>query len=673
MEVVPSTRRGTVLRRPVRSTRRLSALPVLAAIAALVLAACSDLGPTSPPENAPPAGATAPPGLAAQAEDPVAPGRILAAFTPGANRAAIAAIAEAHGARIQREIGLGIWLLDVTTGAEVAVANALSRAPDVRFAEPDRIRTFPAFSCETCVATGDPFTGYKWDLVNTGEVRSSTDELLATTGEVGADINWLPLFEALQDAERDDVTVAILDSGIRATHEDLAERVVGGWNFFHDTSNHADDHGHGTHVAGIAAAHANNGVGLAGVAHFPEVDLLSVKVCGPTATWFGLVLSYGCTDSAITEGIIWAADQGAHVLNLSLGGADHSQAQQDALAYALDEDALPVCAAGNNGTSTVSYPARNPECVAVSSTNWSDGLASYSNWGDEIELSAPGGGFEDDPYSQISSALHDADDAYGWKAGTSMASPQVAGLAAVLYSLGVGGPDAVRKRMHETAHDLGDPGWDPVFGYGRIDAAAAIEGLVDSPVDPPPPDENEPPVASFAFTCTELSCDFDASESYDPDGTIESYDWAFGDGNTGSGEVVSHTYGSADTYTVTLTVTDNDGATDTTTENVAVEEAPEEGELSVEYEVNTRTTGPWNRADVTWSVSHTGGELGSVTTELLDEEEDVLDSQTSSVSGASGSGEHNLRTRNGTSDKVRFIVTDADGTEIFQEDKHTSF
>ena len=189
----------------------------------------------------------------------------------------------------------------------------------------------------------------------------------------------------------------------------------------------------------------------------------------------------------------------------------------------------------------------------------------------------------------------------------------------------------------------------------------------EDPGDPGDPGDPTGPTASFTVDCTELTCNFDASGSTAGDAAIASYDWTFGDGNTGSGETVSHTYSSAGTYTVTLTVTDDDGLEDSDSRSVSVAEDPGDGELSIDqFDVNTRTSGPWNRADVTWTVSHTGGGLASVTTELLSGGS-VLDAQTSSVSGSSASGEHALRTRSGTPDTVRLTVTDLDGNELIQE------
>jgi len=191
------------------------------------------------------------------------------------------------------------------------------------------------------------------------------------------------------------------------------------------------------------------------------------------------------------------------------------------------------------------------------------------------------------------------------------------------------------------------------------------------PTDPTDPDPTGP-TASFTDSCTELACTFDGSGSSAGDASITNYSWTFGDGNSGSGGTVSHTYASAGTYTVTLTVTDTDGLSDSASRNVTVAEAPGEGVLAIQqFNVSTRTQGPWRRADVTWTVSHSGGGLASVTTELRSGTT-VLASQTSSVSGISAAGEHSVRTRTGTPDNVRLIVTDGDGNQLIEE-KPVSF
>jgi hypothetical protein len=168
-------------------------------------------------------------------------------------------------------------------------------------------------------------------------------------------------------------------------------------------------------------------------------------------------------------------DNGAHVLNLSLGGGAPSAAQQNALAYAVANNVLPICASGNDGAGTVSFPAAFPECMAVGSTNWSDDRASYSNWGPQIEASAPGGDLSDQqPHSLILSSWHTANGAYAYAAGTSMAAPQVTGLAGLLRATGVTSAAEIRARIRSTADDLGPEGWDPEFGDGRINVYRAL-------------------------------------------------------------------------------------------------------------------------------------------------------------------------------------------------------
>jgi PKD repeat protein len=185
------------------------------------------------------------------------------------------------------------------------------------------------------------------------------------------------------------------------------------------------------------------------------------------------------------------------------------------------------------------------------------------------------------------------------------------------------------------------------------------------PSDPDP--DPTGPTASFTDSCTELACTFDASGSSAGDASISTWSWNFGDGNSGSGATVSHSYASAGTYTVTLTVTDADGLSDSASRSVSVAEAPGDGELGIhQFNVSARSQGPWQRADVTWTVSHSGGDLASVRTELRSGTT-VLDFQTSSASGSNASGEHSVRTRSGTPDNVRLIVTDGQGNTLVQE------
>jgi PKD repeat protein len=567
--------------------RRISTL----VLGALLLGACSDEfeSPTQP--EAPGGDAV----LALSGSGDIVEGRVLVRFRPGANAQSILA---AQGASVERPLVLGIQMLRVPAGRELTVANALLNNPNVEFAEPDYFRTV-GIPCETaagvCTPPDDQYFGYKWDLHNKGTITNSLGETLATTTLVDADMDWLEAYDVMGGSLTGSAIVGIGDTGIRPTHQDLAGKVLA-MRDFHGTTSGADDNGHGTHVAGIAAAHGNNGVGVPGVAWGSNIRIVAAKMCGPGGR--GPFASYGCPSSAITEGIKWLADQGAHAINLSLGGPTGSSAEQSALQYALSQGALPICASGNDNGS-VSYPAAFPECVAVGATNWGDTRASYSNYGPQVELSAPGGDGENaNGYSYILSAYHDADNAYVFMAGTSMASPQVAGLAALLRALGVQGPSNILSVMKSTADDLGPAGRDNQFGEGRINVYRAVQHVLGNGGGDPPPPDNQAPTASFTVSCSELTCQFDGTASSDPDGSISAYAWTFGDGSTGSGATPSRTYAGSGTYSVTLTVTDNEGATGSQTQSVTVT-APSTGGISLSA-TGYKVQGV-QRADLTWS------------------------------------------------------------------------
>ena len=482
------------------------------------------------------------------------PGRVLVRFRAGADEAALA---RAQGASLEGTVAQRIRLLRVKPGREMAVARAMDRRPDVEFAEPDWLRTLDDPTCPGCVLPGDPLFGYKWDLHNDGAIRSGAGDVLATTGAADADMDWLEAFNQLGAGFSGSARIAILDTGVRATHADLSGRVVAQHDFYNNDPDASDDQGHGTHVAGISGARGGDATGLSGVAWGPNIGLVVAKVCTPT--FFGL--NAECPSSALAAGITWAVDQGANVLNISLGGTDPSQTEQLALQYARDHGALPFCAAGNSGQQGVLWPAAFPECVAVSATDWSDELASYSNWGPEVRLAAPGGDSENaSGYSQIASTCFSSDVDYCLKAGTSMATPQAAGLGALLYAMGLSGAE-VLERMESTADDLGDPGVDDRFGHGRINVWRAVNDL-------PAPPPNPPPTADFSHSCTGGQCAF-TDLSSDSDGIVVAWSWTFGDGGTSSAQNPTHAYMCSGTYAVTLRVTDDGGAIGTATRSVS--------------------------------------------------------------------------------------------------------
>jgi subtilisin family serine protease len=450
-----------------------SALALAAAGSMLLAAACTDFSPTDPVQPTGASFSEAPPEI-----PEFVPGQVLVRFRPGAARNQIA---EQNRARPKEETRLErLWILEVEEGEELEVVNNIRMNPNVEFAEPNYVYTVVPCGIGDCTLPNDPNFGAKWDLHNPGFVTDAAGNLVATTGQAGADVAWLEAFEYLNNtgATHTNTVVGIIDTGIRAAHQDMAGRVIGGRNFCPsflcligtiNPINWADDNGHGTHVAGIVGASGNNGVGVSGVAWMDEIKFLAVKVCGGP---LGV-----CNAAGIVNGIIWAVDNGAHVLNLSLGGGAPSTAQQNALQYALANNVLPICASGNDN-GPVSFPGAFPECMAVGSTGWGDVRASYSNFGPQIEVTAPGGDVSgQQPHSFILSSWHTSNTAYAYAAGTSMAAPQVAGLAALLRSLGYTSASQIRAQIRATADDLGAPGFDNQYGDGRINVYRAITGM----------------------------------------------------------------------------------------------------------------------------------------------------------------------------------------------------
>ena len=260
------------------------------------------------------------------------------------------------------------------------------------------------------------------------------------------------------------VTVAVIDTGIFPVDDLDPARIVKGFNFVGRNEDARDDHGHGTHVAGTVAQTTGNGKGVAGMA--PSARLMPVKV---------LSASGGGTSHEIAEGIRWAVDHGARVLNLSLGGGSRSLAMESAVAYARRKGAVVACAAGNSGSRGVSYPAAYPGAFAVSAVGPQGRPAPYTSYGPEVAIAAPGGdksqGEEAGVLQQTLAEGDPTQSAYRWFQGTSMATPHVAGAAALVMSVGVTNPAAVERLLQSTAASAGDR---EKYGAGLLDAAAAV-------------------------------------------------------------------------------------------------------------------------------------------------------------------------------------------------------
>lgn len=340
----------------------------------------------------------------------------------------------------------GLYQLTVPIGAEESRAASLAARADVLFAEPDYL----FFATET-TPNDTLYAEYQWNLRHI-RANSGWDRATGSSG----------------------VIIAIADTGIDLGHPDLAGKIVGGIDAVNNDFTAQDDNGHGTHVASIAAGQSNNARGIAGVDW--NARLMPVKVLNAAGNG---------SSAQLADGLTWAADNGANVLNMSLASANSSSVVRNAVQYAYERGVLLVAAAGNSyiAGNPTSYPAAYDHVIGVAAVNDTDGHASYSNSGSYVDVAAPGG----DPSSSSDSDLrHWIPGAY-WRgsgisyallSGTSQAAPHVAGLAGLLLALnGSFTPDQLAQLITSSAVDVQAAGWDPFSGYGRIDVAAAMAAV----------------------------------------------------------------------------------------------------------------------------------------------------------------------------------------------------
>ena len=268
------------------------------------------------------------------------------------------------------------------------------------------------------------------------------------------------------------VSIAIIDSGVDPAHPDLSDKLLPGYNFLNESTDTHDVCGHGTAVAGSAAAISNNVEGVAGVAW--ENPIMPLVVVNPDnwATYYD-----------IARAITYAADHGARVMNISIGGSSSSSTLQNAINYAWNKGAVIFACAHNYSTSRPYYPAACANAVAVSATTWSDSLASFSNYGNWIDISAPG----------LSILTTTRGGGYGYKHGTSFSSPIAAGLAALILSINPSLTNTqVLDIIIQNVDDLGEPGFDQYYGYGRVNVYASLIAAMQAVS---PPDTTEPSVS----------------------------------------------------------------------------------------------------------------------------------------------------------------------------------
>lgn len=350
-------------------------------------------------------------------------------------------ILKRNNAQDKEVIGnIGVHVISVPPQAEQAVVRALSRNPHVEFAELD-------MAVELSLTTpNDPRYGNQWHLP-----------------KIQAPSSWA-------SSKADNTVIAILDTGVDSAHSDLSSKMLPGWNAVDGSTNSSDIHGHGTAVAGTAAAETNNSNGVAAVAWGAQI--LPVRITNRSDGW--------ATWSDIARGLNWAANQGADVANISYG-VSNSSAVTNAAQYMRSKGGLVVVAAGNDGVDPGFKD--NPYMISVSATTSSDAKASWSNFGEFINVAAPG--------ASIQTTTRGG--GYGNWNGTSFSSPVAAGVVALIKGANPTlTPDEVEQILKASADKIaGDI--HPYYGHGRVNAAAAVEmaqNMVNVTIDTEAPSVN---------------------------------------------------------------------------------------------------------------------------------------------------------------------------------------
>jgi subtilisin family serine protease len=423
---------------------------VFLAAAVAGIAACSDDG-VQPDVDSTPADLSLQGLRVSSGPEQVMPGEIIVKLKAGIDAATVG---KAHGLALSaRGYKDAFVVLKGAVGAEHATAAALRMDGRVVYAEPNFLRQPTAINPNL------------WAFYNPGGLN-----MKFTSGRSKG--QFIPSsYASTSDADEDniegyatggsDVVIGSIDTGVDLDHPELVGRTIAGKDFYNNDNDPSDDEGHGTHTTGTMAGTHVGVAGVAGAA--PHVKVYVQKVCGRR----------GCPTAAIVNAIRAAADYpGMVAMNLSLGGSSESQAEKDAIASATGKNVLVIASAGNDGTSTVSCPACDVNAISVAATQWQDKLASYSNSGAGLDISAPGGNCYSNttPEGCIYSAYLNG--AYSWLQGTSMAAPQVTGAAGTVASVtGLRGSN-LRTRLLSTADNIGSA---TSFGAGRLNVYRAVK------------------------------------------------------------------------------------------------------------------------------------------------------------------------------------------------------
>lgn len=373
--------------------------------------------------------------------------RLLVEPRAGLSPSELTKILALYGGRAHKIGQSNLYVVELpATASEQAIVEKLAHHPLLKFAELDR-------RVKSTFVPNDPYYGSEWHLP-----------------KVGAPTAW----DTTQGAG---VTIAILDSGVDGAHPDLLTNLVAGYNFVDNNTNTSDVCGHGTAVAGTAAAATNNGGGVAGIAG--QAKIMPLRIAYFDTTYNGCYAYY----STIANGITYAADQGARIANASYGGLAGSSTIQSAGQYLKNKGGLLFVSAGNDGVNG-SIPATTT-MIPVSATDGNDIITSWSSYGDYVALSAPGLGI----YTTSQGG------AYGSWSGTSFSSPLTAGVGALLMAANPSLDNlTVENLLYSTAIDLGVAGRDIYYGYGRVNAAAGVQAAVAKTITA----DTQPPTASIS-------------------------------------------------------------------------------------------------------------------------------------------------------------------------------
>jgi len=356
--------------------------------------------------------------------DNFVPGEILVKVKPPYSANALKRTNNSFQAQsIGRPNNTGVQRLKLPGSISVKQASEEYRKlPYVEYAEPNRIR-------RAQYTPNDPYYHLQWAIPH------------------------IKVPELWAQGPFNEIIVAVIDTGVDYAHPDLKNKVIKGYDFINNDPDPMDDHYHGTHVAGIVAAEANNGIGIAGIAI--NAKILAIKALSNKGEG---------TDIQIAHAIIYAADNGAKIINLSLGGPGRSHTLDNAVQYARSKGCLVIASAGNDSTSEPYYPAGYHGVIAVTATDTNNNRADFSNFGPIIDVAAPG--------VEILSTYNEGGPSYVYASGTSMATPVVSGVAALAASKL---PNSSVEQLYRTillsTEDLGTQGRDDYFGYGLINAS----------------------------------------------------------------------------------------------------------------------------------------------------------------------------------------------------------